>query len=144
MMRRWGPAGLAVLAGLILGVTETAAGLPGWGVAFLLFFAVLAAAISPRAFPHSVTDAQARQSSAGDGRPIVYWRPGCPYCLRLRALLGRDAARLHWVDIWSDPTGAATVRGVTGGDETVPTVVAGDRSYVNPDPAVVRELARSR
>lgn len=40
--------------------------------------------------------------------------------------------------------GAATVRGVTGGDETVPTVVAPDRAYVNPDPALIRDLARSR
>jgi mycoredoxin len=47
------------------------------------------------------------------------------------------------VDIWTDPAGAATVRGVTGGDETVPTVVTADRSYVNPAPGLVRGLLRA-
>ncbi len=36
--------------------------------------------------------------------------------------------------------GAASVREVTGGDETVPTVIAADRSFINPDVAVVRGL----
>ena len=101
------------------------------GVVFFLVFAGLGVLVSPRAFPRSVTDAAAR----ADGRPIVYWRPGCPFCIRLRAGLGRDARRLQWVDIWSDPAGAASVRDVTGGDETVPTVVAAGTSYVNPAPA---------
>lgn len=109
-------------------------------IVYFVAFGVFAVLVSPRAFPRSVTDASARASSALDGRPIVYWRPGCPYCVRLRTTLGRDAARLHWVDIWNDPAGAATVRGVTGGDETVPTVVAADRSFVNPAPALVRGL----
>jgi mycoredoxin len=55
-------------------------------------------------------------------------------------MLGRDARRLHWVDIWADPEGAASVREVTGGDETVPTVIAGDRSFINPSVDVVRGL----
>lgn len=127
--------------GLALGAVVLASGSVGLGVAMVLCFggAVL---LSPRAFPRSVTDAQARESSARDGRPIVYWRPGCPYCMRLRAGLGRDARRLHWVDIWRDPAGAATVRGVAGGNETVPTVVAAGGSYVNPAPALVRGLLR--
>ena len=86
---------------------------------------------------------EARESSALDGRPVVYWRPGCPFCMRLRASLGRDAGKLHWVDIWDDPAGAASVRAVAGGDETVPTVVAGDRSFVNPAPSLVRDLIRA-
>ena len=74
------------------------------------------------------------------GGPIVYWRPGCPFCLRLRTALGRDAAKLRWVDIWADPEGAAAVRAVANGDETVPTVVGEERSYVNPSPSLVRSL----
>jgi len=35
-------------------------------------------------------------------------------------------------DIWSDPDAAARVRAATGGDETVPTVVVGERALVNP------------
>jgi mycoredoxin len=142
MMRRWGPSAAMLLCGLVLGAAQLVGGSAGTGAAMLVFFVVVAAVLSPRAFPRSVTDAQARESSARDGRPIVYWRPGCPFCMRLRASLGRDARRLHWVDIWHDPAGAATVRGVTGGDETVPTVVAADGSYVNPAPALVRDLVR--
>jgi len=46
------------------------------------------------------------------------------------------------VDIWQDPDGAATVRAVAGGNETVPTVIAGDDARVNPRPAEVRALVR--
>jgi mycoredoxin len=36
------------------------------------------------------------------------------------------------INIWQDPAGAAFVRSVTGGDETVPTVAIGSRNLVNP------------
>ncbi len=138
MIRRWrGPAILAA-AGLLLGARELADGSPIAGAVLLLVFTLGAVAVSPRAFPRSVTEAEARAA----GGPIVYWRPGCPFCIRLRTTLRRDAARLQWVDIWRDPAGAATVRGITGGDETVPTVVAGERTFVNPAPSVVRALVR--
>jgi len=142
MVRRWRLSAVMLVCGLGMGAALLADGSVGAGVTMLVFFVVVAGVLSPRAFPPSVTDAQARERSAHDGRPIVYWRPGCTFCMRLRATLGRDARRLHWVDIWRDPTGAATVRGVTGGDETVPTVVAAGGSYVNPAPAFVRELLR--
>jgi mycoredoxin len=129
-----------VVCGLVIGGAELASGSRGGGLGLLVFFLVAALLVSPRAFPRSLTDEAARVASDNDGQPIVYWRPGCPYCMRLRARLGRDARRLHWVDIWADPDGAASVREVTGGDETVPTVIAGGRSFVNPDVAVVRGL----
>lgn len=42
------------------------------------------------------------------------------------------------VDIWADPSAAATVRAIASGNETVPTVVVGDATtdgigLVNPD-----------
>jgi mycoredoxin len=129
-----------IACGVVLGVAEVASGSPWTGLGLGVFFLIAAVILSPRAFPSSLTDEAARVASDNDGRPIVYWRPGCPYCLRLRARLGRDARRLHWVDIWADPEGAASVREVTGGDETVPTVVAADRSFINPDVALVRGL----
>jgi len=144
MARRWGLSIGSFVLALLFGVTSLAGGNVGSAVALFLFFAVVAVIVSPRAFPKSVTDAEARARSAEDGRPIVYWRPGCPYCLRLRARLGRDARRVLWVDIWADPEGAASVREVTGGDETVPTVIAGERSFVNPDVDVVRGLLLTR
>ncbi|SCE68230.1 mycoredoxin [Micromonospora chaiyaphumensis] len=112
---------------------------PVVGAVEFLAFAVLAALFSPLVFPPSLTAAEARERSARDGRPVVYWRPGCRYCLRLRLRLGRRAGRAYWVNIWRDPAGAAAVRAVTGGDETVPTVVLPGEAVVNPDPAWLRE-----
>lgn len=75
------------------------------------------------------------------GRVIVYWRPGCLFCLRLRLRLGTLAQRASWVDIWSDPEAAAFVRDVNGGAETVPTVILpGGEARTNPDPALVRSV----
>ncbi|GAA2449198.1 glutaredoxin domain-containing protein [Streptomyces glaucus] len=124
--------GSAVAAGLVLG------GSPGEAAAVLPVFVLLAGVNSPLVFPRSIGALEAERRSAADGRPVVYWRPGCKYCLRLRIRLGRSARRLHWVDIWRDPAGAATVRAANGGDETVPTVVVKGRPHTNPDPEWVR------
>jgi mycoredoxin len=67
----------------------------------------------------------------------VYWRPGCPYCARLRQDLRALGLPAQEVDIWADPSAAAVVRGYAGGNETVPTVVIGGRGYVNPPAATV-------
>ena len=40
-------------------------------------------------------------------------------------------------NIWEDPAAAAFVRSVANGNETVPTVMVGDTSMVNPTPAQV-------
>ncbi|KJK39139.1 membrane protein [Streptomyces variegatus] len=125
--------GSAGAAGLILG------GSTGAAVVLLLVFLLLAGVHSPLVFPRPVGALEAERRSAADGRPVVYWRPGCTYCLRLRIRLGREARRLHWVDIWRDPAGAAVVRAANQGDETVPTVVVAGRPHTNPDPAWVRE-----
>ncbi len=67
----------------------------------------------------------------------VLWRPGCPYCARLRSGLRRAGIETVEHDIWADRSAAARVREATGGDETVPTVVVGTRSLVNPSVAQV-------
>lgn len=81
-----------------------------------------------------------------DGTPEVpvtlYWRPGCPFCTRLRRGLRQAGLEVEEVDIWSDPAAAGIVRSVAGGNETVPTVVIGERSLVNPSPAEVLAAAR--
>ena len=140
MVRLWGPAA-AVLA---FGAVAAWRLWPAAGPAAAVFavFALVAALTSPLAFPRSRTAADAQARSAADGRPIVYWRPGCPFCLRLRARVGRRARRAHWVNIWSDPAGAAAVRAVADGNETVPTVVFDGQPYVNPDPGWLRERLR--
>jgi uncharacterized protein (DUF427 family)/glutaredoxin len=73
----------------------------------------------------------------------VLWRPGCPYCSRLRRGLQRAGVRTVERDIWADPDAAARVRAVTGGDETVPTVLVGRRSLVNPSVPEVLAAVRA-
>lgn len=135
MLRSWWPPAMFAVSGILLAVVVQQV-VPA--VAFL----VLALIFSPLIFPRSLTNEAARQLSAADGRPIVYWRPGCQYCLRLRLRLGRSATKVHWVNIWKDPEGAAAVRAIADGNETVPTVVAGGEAAINPDPAWL--LARVR
>ncbi len=62
----------------------------------------------------------------------LYWRPGCGFCSMLQRKL--DALGIERVEhnIWDDPDDAAVVRRHANGNETVPTVVIGDRGFVNP------------
>ncbi|MER6630617.1 glutaredoxin domain-containing protein [Streptomyces sp. NPDC000987] len=144
MMRAWLLPVLLVLFGSGAAAVQAVAGSPGRAVLPLLVIVLLAVLNSPLVFPRPIGAEEAQRRSAADGRPVVYWRPGCRYCLRLRVRLGRRARRAYWVDIWRDPAGAAVVRDINKGDETVPTVVVAGRPHVNPDPAWVREqLARS-
>ncbi|MFF5110368.1 glutaredoxin family protein [Streptosporangium sp. NPDC000509] len=138
MLRRWMLPIFFLGLGLAAAARQTAQGSPGAAVAPLLLFLLGAVLLSPLMFPKSIGAAEALRRSEADGRPIVYWRPGCRFCLRLRIRLGRHAYRMHWVDIWRDPEGAAAVRAATGGDETVPTVVVAGKPHVNPDPQWVR------
>lgn len=128
----FGAGGAVVSVGLVL------SGSPGPAAALLLVFVLLAGVHSPLMFPRSIGAPEAQRRSAADGRPVVFWRPGCTYCIRLRIRLGRSAHQLHWVDIWSDPAGAAVVRAANDGNETVPTVLVAGRPHTNPDPAWVR------
>jgi len=63
---------------------------------------------------------------------VFYTRPRCPYSFRLRRALRRRGLPFREVNIWQDAAAAAAVRAVAGGNETVPTVHAGDRWLVNP------------
>lgn len=139
MMRAWILPVLFALPGSLVAAALILKGDPGAAVVPLIAFAVLALVHSPLVFPRAIGASEARRRSALDGRPVVYWRSGCKYCLRLRFRLGRAARQLHWVDIWRDPAGAAAVRAANGGNETVPTVFVAGRPYVNPDPRWVRE-----
>jgi mycoredoxin len=73
----------------------------------------------------------------------VYWRPRCPYCIRLRWQLRWAKLPVRAVNIWQDPAAAALVREITGGDETVPTVVIGELAMVNPSRAQVLAAVRA-
>ncbi|MCY4037787.1 MAG: NrdH-redoxin [bacterium] len=68
---------------------------------------------------------------------VFYWRPGCGFCARLHRELGQFDVPLEMHNIWEDQAAAAFVRSVADGNETVPTVVVGDTSMVNPTGAQV-------
>lgn len=130
---------LLVLSGSAIAAGQIFNGSPSAAAALLLAFLALAGVNSPLIFPRSIGAQEAQRRNAVDGRPVVFWRPGCKYCIRLRIRLGRSARQVHWVNIWRDPAGAAAVRAVNDGNETVPTVVVAGQPHTNPDPEWVRE-----
>ncbi|RFZ08714.1 putative glutaredoxin.1 [Mycobacterium marinum] len=73
---------------------------------------------------------------------VVYWRPGCPFCWRLRRGLRRRGLPTREINIWTDPDAAAVVRSIADGNETVPTVVVGDVAMVNPTAGQVIDAVR--
>lgn len=73
----------------------------------------------------------------------VYWRPGCPYCAMLRRRLRRVGLVTTEVDIWANPEAAERVRSITGGSETVPTVVVAGKALVNPKAPAVLDAVRA-
>ncbi|MEW2403226.1 glutaredoxin domain-containing protein [Streptomyces sp. NPDC046862] len=139
MMRAWILPMLFVLCGSVVATGQIFQGNLGTATALLLAFLALAGVSSPLIFPKTIGTREAQRRSAVDGRPVVFWRPGCTYCVRLRIRLGRNARQLHWVNIWRDPAGAAAVKAANDGNETVPTVVVAGQSHTNPDPEWVRE-----
>src|SRR4051812_43991985 len=123
MLRSWRLSGSVVVCGAAVAAVPYLDGSGGVALIEFAIFVLMASLVSPLAFPKSLTAGEAQRRSADDARPVIYWRPGCRYCLRLRLRLGGAGRRAHWVNIWRDPAAAATVRAATGGDETVPTVV---------------------
>lgn len=92
--------------------------------------------LGPRITSVSAADGE---RAAADGKVVVYWRKGCPFCKRLQLVLGRRAKDAVWVDIWADPDAAAYVRRVNDGNESVPTVVIAGEPHTNPPPRLVKQ-----
>ena len=63
---------------------------------------VLAWVFSPLLFPRSEKDNDGRRLAAERGVPLVYWRPGCTYCMRLRIALNIRSRRAVWVNVSGD------------------------------------------
>ena len=72
---------------------------------------------------------------------VMFSGPGCEYSFALRAGLRRVGLAYREINIWEDQAAATLVRSVANGNETVPTVVAGDVHVVNRAPDM---SARSR
>lgn len=115
---------LLVLCGSVLAAGLIVSGTPGTAAVLLLVFVLLAGVNSPLVFPRSIGALEAQHRSAVDGRPVVFWRPGCKYCIRPRIRLGRRAGQVHWVDIWRDPVAGAAVRAANDGASERDAVLA--------------------
>ena len=141
-MRRWWLPGWVAAVAVLLPVLTAPPSVSDLAVSAAML--VAAWVLSPRFFPASPGDHEARRLAGETGAPVIYWRPGCTYCLRLRLALGRLGSRAVWVDVSSDPAASARVRAASGGNETVPTVFVDGSAAVNPRPSWVRERLRSR
>lgn len=111
-------------------------------VLLVLAVAFLLVSLTPVTFPPSPGDAAGRATAEARGVPLIYWRTGCAYCVRLRISLGTAGRRAVWVKVSGDPAASARVRSVNDGDETVPTVFVGEEFVTNPSPAWVRRQLR--
>jgi glutaredoxin len=63
---------------------------------------------------------------------ILYWRPGCGFCVRLARALDAMEIAPELRNIWEEPDAAEFVRSVNRGNELVPTLVIGDIVLSNP------------
>jgi mycoredoxin len=72
-------------------------------------------------------------------RLLLYGRPGCPMVHPVRALLDEAGVTYTYLDIRQDFEAAARLRQMTGGFESVPTVVLpGGRVLVEPGVTTLR------
>lgn len=135
-MTRWLPAVALLLAGAVLTAQFVRDRDPSQVILAVgaLVFAWWLSPLNGRRGPrHAEVEARRAQVPV-----VIYWRPGCVYCLRLRGALGKDKDKAVWISIWADEEAAAFVRSVNDGNETVPTVRMGDEVHTNPDPQIVR------
>jgi glutaredoxin len=72
-----------------------------------------------------------------------YWRPGCGFCAALDRPMSKSGFTVRKINIWEDPDGAARVREVANGNETVPTVIVGSVAMVNPSFAEVEAAVKA-
>ena len=137
-VRRWWSALLVMAFGVIFAVLNVVVGNVVAGVLIGLLLIAFGLAISPAIFPRSRGWAESLRLARSRQAPLILWKPGCSWCIRMRFALGTAGNRAVWVDIWDDPEAAAAARQRNDGNETTPTVVIGDESWTNPEPAQVR------
>ncbi|WP_306187991.1 glutaredoxin domain-containing protein [Streptomyces sp. MK5] len=74
---------------------------------------------------------------------VMYWRPGCVFCMKLRLSLLFTSLRYYKRNIWRDKDAAAFVRSVADGNETVPTVTVAGHTMVNPSKQQLLDAVRT-
>ncbi|QII05175.1 hypothetical protein BH93_07095 [Rhodococcoides fascians A25f] len=132
--KQWGIAALAAVAGFAL---VNFGNIASSIVVIVLAVVFLLVLTTPVLYPRSLSDDASRVLAAQNSVPLVYWRPGCIFCLRLRVALLLRGKKAVWTSIREDPAAAARVRSVNDGNETVPTVFAASEHRTNPNPSWV-------
>nr|WP_296777484.1 glutaredoxin domain-containing protein [Rhodococcus sp. (in: high G+C Gram-positive bacteria)] len=133
-MTRWVLAAIAAICGFLLVTFGNAATSAVLAVVLLLVVVGLSTTLF---YPRSAGDSAARARSAASGLPLIYWRPGCIFCFRLRLFMLLRGRRAVWMNIHTDDAASARVRSVNDGNETVPTVFLGEKHHTNPSPSWV-------
>ncbi|MCJ0979725.1 hypothetical protein MTX35_18615 [Rhodococcus sp. ARC_M12] len=132
--KQWGIAALAAVAGFALVNFGNIASSVVVMVLVVVFLLVLT---TPVLYPRSLSDDASRARAIEKSVPLIYWRPGCIFCLRLRVALLVRGKNAVWTSIRKDPAAATRVRSVNDGNETVPTVFVGSEHRTNPNPSWV-------
>ena len=126
-IERWIPAlTLLTVGGILAQAAVEDSGLNPGLIALLAILPIVAAWwVSPlRRGPH-IDHAQA-QAQARDDDLVVYWKPGCSYCIRLLRGLNRlERSRVLWVNVWKDNDAARFVADRNDGNILTPTVLTG-------------------
>lgn len=73
--------------------------------------------------------------------PVVYYKPGCPFGIRLRAALTLHRVAHTAIRFRDNQAGAARVRAVNQGNEISPTVHVNGQWLTNPGWREVANLA---
>lgn len=134
--RQWVIAALAAVAGFALVNFGNIASSLVIMVLVVVFVLVLT---TPVLYPRSLSDDASRVLATEKSVPLIYWRPGCIFCLRLRVALLLRGKKAVWTNIRADAGAAARVRSVNDGNETVPTVFVSSAHRTNPSPSWVVE-----
>lgn len=131
----------AVMAGLIVVVINVVQGDVVFAILLLvLLVVVLVVLLRWTRVGHGGAHVShvAAQAAADDGDVIVYWRPGCVFCDRLKLGLGSARHDVSWVNVLKDPDAAKFVANLRDGNETVPTAVTGAGVVIDATPAAIK------
>jgi mycoredoxin len=134
--RQWVIAAVAAVAGFALVNFGNIASSIVIMVLVVVFLLVLT---TPVLYPRSLSDDASRVAATEKSVPLIYWRPGCIFCLRLRVALLLRGKKAVWTNIRADVAAAARVRSVNDRNETVPTVFVGTEHCTNPSPSWVAQ-----
>lgn len=134
-LMRWANATALAAAAVVLLIIFSRDGLWIIGVAVAVALLIGAWYVSPL----NGRNSSKWTGNHGHDEVVIFWRPGCVFCMRMKASLGRAGRKATWYNIWSDPAAADFVRAHNDGNETVPTVILRGKVATNPKPGTVRQ-----